>query len=104
MALQYVSLAAVIITGAAGVLAPIGLGQRVIAGNIVNATFANAADPSIFGEGTLSRLDYAISRVCGNGSFPCPEVSPLDKALSTDPTESTPMFDNLVVDNITTRF
>jgi hypothetical protein len=101
--LQYLSLAAIVILAAAGVLTPVGLGERIVEGEMVNATFAYAKDPTVFGIGTPSRTDYTISRVCGNGSLPCPGVLSSDTVQSNDPNRGT-MFDIFVAENITTCF
>ncbi|KAK3682056.1 hypothetical protein B0T22DRAFT_444303 [Podospora appendiculata] len=56
------------------VLSPIGLSEGVQSNKLVNATFAYAPDPSVFGEATFSRDNYVIFRTCVNGARPCPGV------------------------------
>jgi len=69
----YISLFTTIIMGAAQILSPIGLGEVVRSGRVVNATFAYAPDPSGFGKATFSRDQHALSRGCGGGRYkPCP--------------------------------
>lgn len=103
--LQWLALAAAMVTAVAGVVAPIGLGQKIVDGHTINATFAYASDPTVFGQGTPSHVDYTISRACGNGSLPCPGVSPSDLVVSTDPTTTIgDIYDIFVAENITSCF
>jgi hypothetical protein len=75
---QYLGLGLIFLIATAGVLTPIGLGEGVSEGPLVNATFDYAIDPTVFGKGTPLRQDYHISRVCGRGQLPCPGVNPND--------------------------
>jgi hypothetical protein len=101
--LQYIALAAVAITAIAAVLAPIGLGESIVEGPIVNATFAYAHDPTVFGIGTALRDNYTISRSCANETLPCPGLSPKDFVQSTDSSRGL-VPDIFVPENITRCF
>ncbi len=72
----YISLFSTILLGTAQILSPVGLGEAVLSGHLINATFAYASDPSVFKEATFERDAYALSRSCYLGSRPCPGVSP----------------------------
>jgi hypothetical protein len=88
----------------AGVAAPIGLGESTSSAVLVNASFGFASDPSIFGEGTIPRENYTISRSCCDGSIPCPGVNPWDKVEVAVSTVSFQAYLSYVPENITTCF
>jgi len=90
--MTYLALFMNILIGVAGVITPIGLGDGVRVGQVVNVTFTYAHDPSSFGQGTPSRADYVFSRVCGG--LPCPGVHPLGD----------PFAGSLIPENITQCF
>jgi predicted membrane metal-binding protein len=62
VAMKYVILFTSILVAVSGVITPIGLGQNIIFGPLVNASFDYAPDTSVFGKGTPSRAEYAESR------------------------------------------
>ena len=70
VAMKYVILSTSILVAVSGVITPIGLGQNIILGPLVNASFGYAPDTSMFGQGTPSRTGYAESRHCN--ARPCP--------------------------------
>ena len=92
-----------IIIAVAGIITPVGLSESFTRGDIVNATFTYAFDPSVFGQGTPSRRGYGISRTCGNGSIPCPGIQFGDKIQSTHSTRGM-IYNPTVADNITDCF
>ncbi|KAK3331859.1 hypothetical protein B0T19DRAFT_472860 [Cercophora scortea] len=100
MAMVYLSLATSFLLALAQVLSPIGLSEGVRSDQLVNATFAYAPDPSIFGEATFSRDNYRVSRTCLNGNKPCPGVG-LETAHDDG---GHVVFSPLVPENITDCF
>ncbi|KAM7209917.1 hypothetical protein V8F06_014699 [Rhypophila decipiens] len=76
-AIVYISLFTTIMLGAAQILSPVGLGEAVDSGRLVNATFAYAPDPSVFRDAKFDRILCALSRSCGGGSKPCPVMGQL---------------------------
>jgi hypothetical protein len=78
--MKYTMLFLAILVAVSGVMSPIGLGEDIVRGPLVSATFGYAPDPSIFGEGTPSRVDYVLSRTCGRK--PCPGVNSSDTVTS----------------------
>ncbi|KAH8645940.1 hypothetical protein BGZ60DRAFT_501165 [Tricladium varicosporioides] len=100
--MDYLALFTTVLVVIAGVLTPIGLGENVVPGPHVNATFEYAPDPTVFGEETVSRSGYEISRICGAGRLPCPGVNLNDTILAPD--NSTVLYENYIPTNITKCF
>ena len=98
--MAYISFFTTLMLVTAQVLSHIGLGEAVFSGELLNVTFVYARDHSVFGDATISREAYALSRVCAAGTKPCPGVSPdsrLDLGYSTG-------FPTTIPDNITQCF
>lgn len=74
--MKYTILFGAILVAVSSVITPIGLGEVIVPGPLVNATFSYAPDSSIFGNGTPSRQDYMLTRTCGRA--PCPGVNVSD--------------------------
>ena len=68
------AIGAVLIT-IAGILTPIGLGDGIVPGSFVNATFAYAKDGTAFGIETTPRDNYMWSRFCADQYLPCPGLN-----------------------------
>jgi hypothetical protein len=66
---------------AAGIVAPVELGEGVQLGPPIDATFQYVKDDSIFGEKTPPRDSYMLTRVCADSFLPCPGVDPQDFTL-----------------------
>jgi hypothetical protein len=102
----YLGTAVSILVAVAGIALPIGLGETVGRGSLVNVTFEYATDPSIFGGQTPLRDGYKPSRACDHSHRPCPGVNPRDFELvneTYDPFDST-RYKSYVVQSIVDTF
>jgi hypothetical protein len=102
--MTYLSIFATLLIAIAGVASPIGLGESIVDGPLINATFAYAVDPTIFGEGTPPRDNYIISRICANSALPCPSVSLLDSLITPNSGFPILIYEAYVPENVTDCF
>jgi hypothetical protein len=81
----YLGVALSVLASVAGVLTPVGLGEKVERGSVINATFEYAIDTSVFGTDTPVRDTYNISRSCGSSLRSCPGVDHSDFRIIPNP-------------------
>ncbi|KAK0640623.1 hypothetical protein B0T16DRAFT_460791 [Cercophora newfieldiana] len=101
--MAYISFGTTILLGIAQVISPIGLGEVVVSGKLVNATFQYVSDTSVFKSATYDRDTYALSRSCGMSIKPCPGV-PSSNYVTGGPGSTQSTFMPTIPQNITECF
>jgi hypothetical protein len=102
--MTYLSVFATLLVSIAGIASPIGLGESIVDGPLINATFAHARDSTALGEATPPRDNYTISRICASSALPCPGVSSLDLIITPNTDLSGSIYEAYVPKNITDCF